>query len=351
MSIGMVKIYSLDPCYNQNNKAIKCVPDFVNAAFGNNVVASSTCGMNGPERFCEKNDFGDKEGTCHMCNDQNADQRFQSTSLTDLNNPSNITCWRSAMFNPLTTNENITLHLSFGKAYELTYVSLQICPNTVKPDSLAIYKSVDYGYSWQPFQYYSSECRKIYDMPNQIASTVFNEDEARCSDSHQQNLGSRLAFSTLEGRPSAIDFDNSKSLQDWISATNIKVVFNRLVRDVADNDNEINVNYDNPTSNENRNSIPVDQHYAISDFAVGGRCKCNGHASKCITDSDGNLICDCKHNTAGKDCERCKVFYSDKPWGRATDENANECQGEYFLRLFLFKSFKGITKSLIFIQT
>lgn len=325
MSIGVAKIYSFDPCYNQEIKAIKCVPDFVNAAYGNNVVASSTCGLNGPERFCEKNDFGDKEGTCHTCNNQSADERFPSSSLTDLNNPSNITCWRSAMFNPLTTNENITLHLAFGKAYELTYVSLQICPNAVKPDSLAIYKSVDFGNTWQPFQYFSSECRKIYDMPNQIASTVFNEDEARCSDSHQQNLGSRLAFSTLEGRPSASDFDNSISLQDWTSATNIKVVFNRLVKEVADNDNEINVNYDNPKKG---NSVPVDQHYAISDFAVGGRCKCNGHASKCIKDSDGNLVCDCKHNTAGKDCERCKVFYSDKPWGRATDENANECQGE-----------------------
>lgn len=326
--VGIVKAYSLDPCYNQDNKAIKCVPDFVNVAYGNKIVASSTCGMNGPERFCEKNEFGDKEGTCHTCNIQKSDQKYYSSSLTDLNNPSNITCWRSAMFNPMKAHENITLHLSFGKAYELTYVSLQICPNSIKPDSLAIYKSVDFGHLWQPLQYYSSECRKMYNMPNQITSTVFNEDEARCSDSHHQNLGNRLAFSTLEGRPSAIDLENSKKLQNWISATDIKVVFNRLVKDIAEDDNEINVNYDNTKSEADKNSIPVDQHYAISDFAVGGRCKCNGHASKCIRDSDGDLVCDCKHNTAGKDCERCKVFYSDKPWGRATDENSNECEGE-----------------------
>ena len=24
------------------------------------------------------------------------------------------------------------------------------------------------------------------------------------------------------------------------------------------------------------------QFYALSDFAVGGRCKCNGHASRCV---------------------------------------------------------------------
>ncbi len=28
--------------------------------------------------------------------------------------------------------------------------------------------------------------------------------------------------------------------------------------------------------------------YAVSDLQVGGRCKCNGHASRCVKDRDGN---------------------------------------------------------------
>uniref|UniRef100_A0A182TAW5 Laminin EGF-like domain-containing protein n=1 Tax=Anopheles maculatus TaxID=74869 RepID=A0A182TAW5_9DIPT len=67
--------------------------------------------------------------------------------------------------------------------------------------------------------------------------------------------------------------------------------------------------------------------YALSDFAVGGRCKCNGHASRCVKGADGKLECDCKHNTAGRDCERCKPFYFDRPWGRGTMRDANECKG------------------------
>uniref|UniRef100_A0A8W7P5T2 Laminin EGF-like domain-containing protein n=1 Tax=Anopheles coluzzii TaxID=1518534 RepID=A0A8W7P5T2_ANOCL len=66
--------------------------------------------------------------------------------------------------------------------------------------------------------------------------------------------------------------------------------------------------------------------YALSDFAVGGRCKCNGHASRCVKGADGKLECDCKHNTAGRDCERCKPFYFDRPWGRGTMRDANECK-------------------------
>jgi len=61
---------------------------------------------------------------------------------------------------------------------------------------------------------------------------------------------------------------------------------------------------------------------------VGGRCKCNGHASKCSPDASGQLSCECSHNTAGRDCERCKPFHFDRPWARATAKETNECKGE-----------------------
>lgn len=70
-------------------------------------------------------------------------------------------------------------------------------------------------------------------------------------------------------------------------------------------------------------------HYAVSDFAVGGRCKCNGHASRCLPSGQGGqLACDCRHNTAGRECERCKPFHFDRPWARATAKDANECKGK-----------------------
>jgi len=33
-----------DPCYDEHDRPRRCVPDFVNAAFGRNVEATSTCG-------------------------------------------------------------------------------------------------------------------------------------------------------------------------------------------------------------------------------------------------------------------------------------------------------------------
>ncbi|XP_068615316.1 laminin subunit gamma-3-like, partial [Brachionichthys hirsutus] len=65
--------------------------------------------------------------------------------------------------------------------------------------------------------------------------------------------------------------------------------------------------------------------YAISDFSVGGRCKCNGHASECLEEADGRLVCSCQHHTAGDDCQRCHPFYQDRPWARANGDAANQC--------------------------
>jgi netrin receptor unc-5 len=86
--------------------------------------------------------------------------KFHPTAfLTDLNNPSNLTCWRSGV-QTRHGEHNVTLTLSLGKKYELTYISLQFCGGR-KPDSMSIFKSMDYGKSWQPFQFFSSHCRKV----------------------------------------------------------------------------------------------------------------------------------------------------------------------------------------------
>ncbi len=51
--------------------------------------------------------------------------------------------------------------------------------------------------------------------------------------------------------------------------------------------------------------------------------------------SDGRLVCDCKHHTAGDECERCKDFHYDRPWARATPRDANECIGKMLFFIIL----------------
>ncbi|XP_013791378.2 netrin-1-like [Limulus polyphemus] len=286
----------VDPCYDELGQPRRCIPNFVNAAFGKLMDVSSECGKR-PSHLCQTFiDQRRKMGrTCDTCE---ADSH-PATYLTDLNNPSNMTCWVSEPFTSRV--HNVTLTLNLGKKYEITYISLQFCSD--KPDSLVIYKSANFGKTWQPFQFYSSQCSVVYKKPSRGFISRANEQEALCMDT---SLGSRVAFSTLEGRPSANDFDNSPVLQDWVTATNLRVEFNRIARRTG----------------------AESFHYAVSDFAVGGRCKCNGHASRCVLNKSKQLECDCKHNTDGRDCEKCNSFHFDRPWGRATAHNANECVGK-----------------------
>ncbi|XP_071968727.1 netrin-1 isoform X2 [Engystomops pustulosus] len=311
MNMFSIQTTQPDPCYDENGNPRRCIPDFVNSAFGKEVKVSSTCGKN-PSRYCVVTEKGeDRFRNCHFCNASDPKKAHPPSFLTDLNNPHNLTCWQSENF--IQYPQNVTLTLSLGKKFEVTYVSLQFC--SPRPESMAIFKSMDYGKSWVPFQFYSTQCRKMYNKPNKAAITKQNEQEAICTDSHTDMhplSGGLIAFSTLDGRPSAHDFDNSPVLQDWVTATDIKVVFSRL--------------HTFGDENEDDSELARDSYfYAVSDLQVGGRCKCNGHASRCVKDRDDNLVCDCKHNTAGPECDRCKPFHYDRPWQRATAREANEC--------------------------
>ena len=307
-----------DPCLDEHGEPRRCIPEFVNAAFNREVTASSTCG-DPPSRYCQLSPDTDGQmiRQCFICDAKNPKKWHPPSYLTDLNNQKNLTCWMSEPF--VQYPQNVTLTLSLSKKYEITYASLQFC--SARPDSMAIYKSMDFGKTWIPFQYYSSNCKKMYGKSPRGTITKANEQEALCTDAYSNvdpHSGARVAFSTLEGRPSAYDFDNSPVLQDWVTATDIRVVFNRLntfVDESANGDETAKESY----------------YYALSDFAVGGRCKCNGHASRCIQDKDGQQVCDCRHNTAGVDCEKCKPFHYDRPWARATNDQANECIGEWQL--------------------
>uniref|UniRef100_A0A8D0KSP3 Laminin subunit gamma 3 n=1 Tax=Strix occidentalis caurina TaxID=311401 RepID=A0A8D0KSP3_STROC len=300
-------------CWDPRGQPRRCMPVFENAAFGRAAQATNTCGSP-PEDYCLQMGARHASALCHRCDATDPQHHHNASFLTDFHSQEDSTWWQSqsmAFGIQHPNSVNITLHL--GKAYEITYVRLKF--HTSRPESFAIYKRSRAEGPWVPFQYYSASCEKTYGK-RQRHYLRPGEDEqvAFCTDEFSDISplsGGNVAFSTLEGRPSAYNFDGSPALQEWVTVTDLLISLNRLntFGDDIFKDPKVLQSY----------------YYAISDFSVGGRCKCNGHASECAPDEAGQLVCVCQHNTAGTDCERCQPFYQDRPWARGTAEAANEC--------------------------
>ncbi|XP_033885276.3 laminin subunit gamma-1-like [Acipenser ruthenus] len=304
---------AMDECVDDSNRPQRCMPEFVNAAFNVTVVATNTCGQP-QEEYCVQTGVTGVTKSCHVCDARDPRLLHGAVYLTDYNNQADTTWWQSqTMIAGIQYPNSINLTLHLGKAFDITYVRLKF--HTSRPESFAIYKRTSEGGPWVPYQYYSGSCEKTYQKLNRgFIRTGEDEQQALCTDEFSDIsplTGGNVAFSTLEGRPSAYNFDSSPVLQDWVTATDIRVTLNRLntFGDEVFNDPKVLKSY----------------YYAISDFAVGGRCKCNGHASECLKNEYEKMVCNCKHNTFGVDCEKCLPFFNDRPWRRATAENPNEC--------------------------
>ncbi|KAL0970285.1 hypothetical protein UPYG_G00239860 [Umbra pygmaea] len=197
-----------DPCYHLDGRPRHCISEFINAAYG--VPVSTAHSLREPS-------------------DQNA---VNVSSLTDLHNPHNLTCWTAQAGGP--DGGDWVLTLPLGRRFEITYISLQFCQQgePADPVSITVLKSMDHGRTWRPMQHYSSDCPGRFGLQAQtVAKTRHQETEPLCSDPHplQRHRGGMvLAFSTLDGRPSSPDFDYSPTLQDWVTATDIRLVFHQV---------------------------------------------------------------------------------------------------------------------------
>ncbi|XP_017771023.1 PREDICTED: laminin subunit gamma-1-like [Nicrophorus vespilloides] len=278
------------------------IPKFEQIAHGKLIQATNTC--NG-SIFCML-----KNETCDICNERDHSSKY----LTD--GQSN-TYWQSqTMEHDVQYPNQIHLTLNFNKAYDIIYVSLWF--KSPRPESFAIYKKVCESCPWVPYQYFSATCQETYGVQDSTAvKKGVQEARALCTSSYSDISplsGERVIFSAQKYRPSNTDINTSPELQDWITATDIRISLDRL----------------NTFQDERFKDIWVLRryYYSIISVEIGAHCKCNGHASKCIPirrNSD-KLVCDCKHNTYGDDCEKCLPYYNDVPWKRATDMHVNECK-------------------------
>ena len=184
-----------------------CYPEFVDfMTHVRHVNVNSTCGRRGVEEFCVIEE--DNSTYCDVCseNDKMPHLNRNASKMVDMELYINKTFWVSERH----PKDNVEITLSFNKTFEIFYIIIHF--KTVMPTSFSIEKSVDMGRIWTPYQYYSTDCKKVYGIePNQVI-TRQNEQEAICTSLDLLVSKRKAYFSTIDKRPSGTTYQTSPVL-------------------------------------------------------------------------------------------------------------------------------------------
>ncbi|XP_072286853.1 netrin-G2 isoform X2 [Pyxicephalus adspersus] len=254
----------------------------------------------------------------YLCSDEcdasTPDLAHPSSHMVDKDEEGLATYWQSVTWKryPEPLVANITM--SWNKTIELTD-DIVVTFEYGRPTVMMLEKSLDYGRSWHPYQYYADDCIEAFGMtPKKVVNLIAsNITRVLCTEEYSRWAGSkkeknvlfevRERFAIFAG-PDLRKMENlytrmesTKGLKDFFTLTNLRL---RLLRPALGG---TYVQRDNLRK----------YFYAISNIEVTARCKCNLHANACNF-RDGALQCECEHNTTGQDCGRCKKSFRNRSW-------------------------------------
>uniref|UniRef100_A0A672LNP9 Netrin G1 n=1 Tax=Sinocyclocheilus grahami TaxID=75366 RepID=A0A672LNP9_SINGR len=296
-----------------------------------------TCG-DPPEMYCALENP-------YMCNnecDADTEELAHPPELMfDSEGRNPTTFWQSTSWKKYPKPLQVNITLSWNKTIELTD-DIVLTFESGRPEQLVLEKSLDYGRTWQPYQFYASDCLDAFTMEPKAVHQLTPSTmlEIICTEAYStgyvwkydktvrfeiKDRFALLAGPRLHNMASLYgQLDTTKNLRDFFTLTDLRI---RLLRPAT-------------------GATMVDENnlsryfYAISDIKVQGRCKCNLHANSCVFDK-GKLGCECEHNTTGPDCARCKRHYQGRAWSMGSylpipKGTANICDVKIALSTYSF---------------
>lgn len=187
------------------------------------------------------------------------------------------------------------------QVFHVAYIVIKFA-NSPRAGRWVLERSLD-GENFHPWQYFAnhgSDCPPNFGIQHTGANDwVSIDDEVRCTSDFSEIPpleNGEIIVSLIKGRPGAVNFWSSPTLQAWTKARKIRLRF-ELAKTLLGHLMGIM---------ENDESVTRRYFYSIKDISIGGRCDCNGHADECSADKnsgDYKLRCNCKHNTAGISCQ------------------------------------------------
>lgn len=148
-----------------------CFPLIGNLATGRSINVSSTCG-DGSE-YCTF--FS--SGPCLTC------LPGSTNSPSSINDNNNNTAWYSAI-----GPESVTTTMQIDFEAPILFENMTIVWQSVRPRSMILERSQDFGATWQVYRYYSSSCPDSFMIPEIVVtdSSVFNSTDPICTSAQSQ---------------------------------------------------------------------------------------------------------------------------------------------------------------------
>uniref|UniRef100_A0A8C0KNX2 Laminin subunit alpha-3 n=1 Tax=Canis lupus dingo TaxID=286419 RepID=A0A8C0KNX2_CANLU len=308
-------------------------PPYFNLAEAARIWATATCGEREPggarprprpELYCKLVGGPTAPGSghtiqgqfCDYCNSEDPRKAHPVTNAID----GSESWWQSPPLSSGTQYNKVNVTLDLGQLFHVAYLIIKFA-NSPRPDLWVLERSVDFGSTYSPWQYFAHskvDCLEQFGQKANMAIT--QDDDVLCTTEYSRIVpleNGEVVVSLINGRPGAKNFTFSHTLREFTKATNIRLCFLRT-----------NTLLGHLISKAQRDpTVTRRYYYSIKDISIGGRCVCNGHAQECNANNPEKLFqCECQHHTCGKTCDRCCAGYNQRRWQPATWEQSNECE-------------------------